>query len=76
MLQYVAFVVMSPKPKKLFFFSDDIFYSRCGDYVWVCGIYGHCTVGRKTLSIEDITRNVLQTLTGKYSSITRLQNGY
>jgi len=56
--------------------KDDIFYSRCGDYIWVCGIYGHCTVGRKTLSIEDITRNVLQTLTETLTSLkASLNNG-
>ena len=40
-------------------------YSKCGDYVWITGIYGHCTVEGKTLSIEDITRSVLQSLSGK-----------
>lgn len=40
-------------------------YSKCGDYIWVTGIYGHCTVEGKTLSIEDITRSVLQSLSGK-----------
>lgn len=45
-------------------FTGVVFHSRCGDYIWVSGIYGHCTVEGKTLSIEDITRNVLQGLTG------------
>ena len=40
-------------------------YSKCGDYIWVTGIYGHCTVEGKTLSIEDITKSVLQSLSGK-----------
>ena len=49
-------------------FTGVVFHSWCGDYIWLSGIYGHCTVEGKTLSIEDITRNVLQGLIGKYSS--------
>ena len=45
-------------------FTGGVFHSRCGDYIWVSGIYGHCTVEGEVLSIEDITRNVLQSLTG------------
>lgn len=45
--------------------TDQMSYSKCGDYIWVTGIYGHCTVEGKTLSIEDITRSVLQSLSGK-----------
>ncbi|KAL9957836.1 hypothetical protein ACROYT_G034784 [Oculina patagonica] len=42
--------------------KDHVLYSRCGNYIWVSGIYGHCTIDGKTLSIEDVTRNVLQSL--------------
>lgn len=45
--------------------TDQMSYSKCGDYIWVTGIYGYCTVEGKTLSIEDITRSVLQSLSGK-----------
>ena len=53
----------------LYFFSlDHILYSRCGNYVWVSGIYGHRSVDGKMQTIEDVTRNVLQHLQGEISS--------
>ena len=53
----------------LYFLSlDHILYSRCGDYIWVSGIYGHCSVDGKMLTIEDVTRNVLQHLQGETST--------
>ncbi|XP_020612989.1 diphthine--ammonia ligase-like isoform X1 [Orbicella faveolata] len=42
--------------------KDHILYSRCGNYIWVSGIYGHRSVDGKMLTIEDVTRNVLQHL--------------
>ena len=50
---------------KSVYLTDQMSYSKCGDYIWITGIYGHCTVKGKTLSIEDITRSVLQNLSGK-----------
>lgn len=50
---------------KSVYLTDQMSYSKCGDYIWVTGIYGHCTVEGKTLSIEDITRSVLESLSGK-----------
>lgn len=53
----------------LYFLSlDHILYSRCGNYIWVSGIYGHCSVDGKMLTIEDVTRNVLQHLQGETST--------
>lgn len=50
------------------FLLDHILCSRCGNYIWVSGIYGHCSVDGKMLSIEDVTRNALQHLQGETSS--------
>ena len=62
----------------LYFLSlDHILYSRCGDYIWVSGIYGHCSVDGKMLTIEDVTRNVLQHLQGEtstYDTVHRVRN--
>ena len=55
-------------------FTAHVFHSRCGDYIWVSGVYGHCTIEGKTLSIEDITKNVLQSLIGKWFSVQALQD--
>lgn len=45
------------------FCKNSVSHSRSGDYIWVSGIYGQPTVEGKPLLIEDITRNVLHTLT-------------
>ena len=52
----------------MFFLPDQILYGRCGNYIWVSGIYGHGSVDGKMLTIEDVTRNVLQHLQGETSS--------
>ena len=50
-----------------FLLPDHILYSKCGNYIWVSGIYGHCSVDGKMLTIEDVTRNALQHLQGEIS---------
>ena len=60
-----------------FFLPDHTLYSRCGNYIWVSGIYGHCSVDGKMLTIEDVTRNVLQHLQGgtsTYTTVHRMRN--
>lgn len=46
-----------------------ILFSRCGDYIWLSGIYGYCTVEGEKLAIEDVTRNVFQSLQDTLSSL-------
>ena len=54
-----------------FYSSGRILFSRCGDYIWLSGIYGHCTVEGEKLAIEDVTRNVFQSLQGEIFQLTR-----
>lgn len=70
--QRIKIPVRSQERKK----GAHVFHSRCGDYIWVSGVYGHCTIEGKTLSIEDITKNVLQSLIVTLTDLeTSLNNG-
>lgn len=46
-----------------------ILYSRCGDYIWLSGIYGSCDNEGKKLAIEDVTRKVFQSLKDTLTSL-------
>ena len=64
-------IIYSYLVRHLSYSSGRILFSRCGDYIWLSGIYGYCTVEGEKLAIEDVTRNVFQSLQGEIFQLTR-----